>query len=153
MLTTLPAITGFTATYANIGKTSNKGVEFSVNAAIVQTKDFNINVGANINFNKNKVDELAPGVNGIYGTGWFSANNPSNDMILMEGEPVGLVRGLTYVGMYTTDDFTYDPATKVHAEIRCTRCQSTDYGCDARFGNQRPLWPERPSWYGKIRGS
>ena len=114
MLTTLPAITGFTATYANIGKTSNKGVEFSVNAAIVQTKDFNINVGANINFNKNKVDELAPGVNGIYGTGWFSANNPSNDMILMEGEPVGLVRGLTYVGMYTTDDFTYDPATKVY---------------------------------------
>ncbi len=114
MLTTLPTITGFEATYANIGQTSNRGLEFSVNAAIIQSKDFNLNVGANINFNKNKVDELAEGVNGIYGTGWFSAGNPGNDMILKEGEPVGLVRGLQYVGFYTTDDFTYDPATHVY---------------------------------------
>ena len=114
MLTTLPTITGFTDTYANIGKTSNKGLEISLNAAIIQSKDFNLNAGFNINFNKNKVEELAKGVNGIYGTGWFSANNPSNDMILIEGEPVGLVRGLQYVGMYTTDDFTYDPTTQVY---------------------------------------
>ena len=114
MNTQLPAITGFTDTYANIGKTSNRGLEISVNAAIIQSKDFNLNVGANINFNKNKVDELAEGVNGIYGTQWFSANNPSNDMILIEGEPVGLVRGLQYLGFYTTDDFTYDAATQVY---------------------------------------
>ena len=115
MLTTLPAITGFQATYANIGQTSNKGLEISVNAAIIQSKDFNLNAGFNINFNKNNVDELAHGVNGIYGTGWFSGGNPSNDMILKEGEPVGLVRGLQYVGIYTTDDFTYDPATHVYS--------------------------------------
>ena len=114
MLTTLPTITGFDATYANIGKTSNRGLEVSVNAAIIQTKDFNLNVAANINFNKNKVDELAEGVNGIYGTGWFSAGNPGNDMILKEGEPVGLVRGLQYAGFYTTSDFNYDPATHVY---------------------------------------
>ncbi len=114
MLTTLPTITGFTATYANIGQTSNRGLEISLNAAIIQSKDFNLNAGFNINFNKNKVDELAKGVNGIYGTGWFSAGNPGNDMILIEGEPVGLVRGLQYVGFYTTDDFNYDPATQVY---------------------------------------
>ena len=114
MLTTLPDITGFTATYANIGETSNRGFEFSVNAAIIQKKDFNLNFSANINFNKNKVEELAPGVNGIYGTGWFSAGNPGNDMILMEGKAVGLVRGLKYDGFYTTDDFTYDAATNVY---------------------------------------
>ncbi len=114
MLTTLPAITGFTATYANIGQTSNRGVEFSVNAAIIQSKDFNLNFGANINFNKNKVDKLAKGVNGIYGTGWFSAGYPGNDMILKEGEAVGLVRGLKYTGIYTTDDFTYDADSKVY---------------------------------------
>ena len=114
MLTTLPTITGFEATYANIGKTSNRGIEFSVNAAIIQSKNFNLNAGFNINFNKNKVDELAKGVNGIYGTGWFSAGNPGNDMILKEGEAVGLVRGLQYAGIYTTDDFTYDAATHVY---------------------------------------
>ena len=114
MLTTLPTITGFQATYANIGQTSNKGLEISINAAIIQSKDFNLNAGFNINFNKNKVDELAQGVNGIYGTGWFSGGNPSNDMILKEGKSVGLVRGLQYIGMYTTDDFTYDPATHVY---------------------------------------
>ena len=114
MLTTLPTITGFDATYANIGQTSNRGLEISANAAIIQSKDFNLNAGFNINFNKNKVDELAKGVNGIYGTGWFSSGNPGNDMILIEGEPVGLVRGLQYVGFYTTDDFTYDPTTQVY---------------------------------------
>ncbi len=114
MLTTLPTVTGFTATYANIGQTSNRGLEISLNAAIIQSKDFNLNAGFNINFNKNKVDELAKGVNGIYGTGWFSAGNPGNDMILIEGQPVGLVRGLKYVGMYTTDDFNYDATTHVY---------------------------------------
>ncbi len=114
MLTTLPDITGFTATYDNIGQTSNRGLEFSVNAAVIQSKDFNLNIGANINFNKNKVDELAPGVNGLYGTQWRSMGSPGNDMILMEGKPVGLVRGLIYDGIYSTDDFTYDADTKIY---------------------------------------
>lgn len=106
--TTLPGITGFTSTFENVGQTSNKGLELSLNGVIFQNKDWSISAGFNINFNKNNVDELAEGVTGIYGTGWFSSGNPGNDFILEVGESVGRVRGLKYVGMYSTDDFTYE---------------------------------------------
>ena len=102
MRTTIPGITGFTSTYANVGQTSNKGLEISLNATLVETKDWGLQIGGNINFNRNNVDALAEGVTGIYGSGWFSAGNPGNDYGLYVDKPVGLVRGLTYVGMYTT---------------------------------------------------
>ena len=107
MSTPLPGITGFTTTYDNVGQTSNKGLELSLSGVIFENKDWNITAGFNINFNKNNVDELAEGITGIYGTSWVSQNNPSNDYLLKEGSPVGLVRGLVYDGFYTTDDFTF----------------------------------------------
>lgn len=112
--TSLPGITGFTSTFANVGQTSNKGVELSLNGVIFQNKDWTVSAGFNINFNKNNVDELAEGVTGIYGTSWFSSGSPNNDFILEEGEAVGRVRGLQYIGMYTTDDFNYDAATGLY---------------------------------------
>ena len=114
MSTTLPGITGFTSTYANIGETRNRGVELSMNGTIFSNKDWNISAGFNINFNHNIVEKLADGVTGIYGTSWFSSGSPSNDYCLVEGKAVGLVRGLKYVGMYSTDDFDYDPSTKLY---------------------------------------
>ena len=111
MFTTLPGITGFTNTYANIGQTSNKGVELSLNAILVQNRDWGLTFGGNINFNRGNIDALAEGVTPIYGSGWFSSGNPGNDYILEVGQPVGRVRGLIYDGWYTPDDFNFDPAT------------------------------------------
>ncbi|AYD47878.1 SusC/RagA family TonB-linked outer membrane protein [Arachidicoccus soli] len=110
MLTSNPAISGFTSTYANIGQTSNKGIELSLTGTIFENTDWRITAGGNINFNKNNVDNLAPNVTGLYSTAWAgtSASFPSNDYILEPGHSVGLVRGLTYEGVYTPDDFNYN---------------------------------------------
>lgn len=108
MLTTIPGITGFTSIYDNIGQTSNKGIELSLNGTIFENKDWNITAGGNINFNKSNVDKLAPNVTGLYGASWAgSASNPATDYILKQGSPVGLVRGWVYDGFYTPDDFNY----------------------------------------------
>ena len=109
MLTPVSAITGFTATYQNIGSTSNKGIEFSVGGEIVSKKDFNLTASVNVNVNRGKIEELAPGVNGLYRSQWGSTmTQPSTgDYILQEGKPVGQVRGYTYEGWYTVDDFNY----------------------------------------------
>lgn len=109
MLTSVSAISGFSTTYDNIGSTSNKGVELSLGADLVRSKDFNLSANFNINFNKGKVEELADGVNGLYRTQWGSSMTQPNtgDYILVEGKPVGQVRGYTYDGWYTVDDFTY----------------------------------------------
>ena len=111
---TLPTITGFSSTYANIGQTSNKGVELSLNAILVQTRDWGLTFGGNINFNKNTVDQLSESVTPIYGSSWFHSGNPGNDFGLFVGQPVGLVRGLVYEGLYQINDFKYDPATNVY---------------------------------------
>lgn len=109
METSNPAITGFSTTYANVGQTSNKGIELSLAGTIYQNKDWNVSAGFNINFNKGKVDELADNVTGLYGTQWASSSTyPISDYILVKGKPVGQVRGLTCEGFYTTDDFTYE---------------------------------------------
>lgn len=107
MLTTLPGITGFTSTYDNIGQTSNRGAEFSLSGVLYQNKDWSITASMNINFNKNKIDDLADGITGEYGTQWIMMNNPSNDYILEEGQAVGRVVGLVYDGFYKTSDFDY----------------------------------------------
>jgi len=109
MLTSISAISGFSSTYDNVGSTSNTGVEFSVGGDIVRSKDFTLSANVNININKGKVEELAEGVNGLYKTQWGSSMTQPNtgDYILVEGKPVGQVRGYTYDGWYTVDDFNY----------------------------------------------
>ncbi len=112
MLTSVPGITGFTATYANIGQTSNKGVEFSLSGTIFQNRDWRITAGGNINFNRSNIDQLAPNVTGLYGADWGGiASYPTSDYILQTGHPVGQVRGFKYAGVYTTADFDYNNGT------------------------------------------
>jgi TonB-linked SusC/RagA family outer membrane protein len=57
----LSQTTGFTNFTQNIGKMSNKGFEFTVNATPVSTKDFSWDISWNITFNKNKIKTLPAG--------------------------------------------------------------------------------------------
>lgn len=109
MLTSIDASLGYSGMYDNIGSTSNRGIEIGLGGDIVRKKDFNLSANININFNKGRVDELAPGVNGLYKTQWGSTMTQPNtgDYILQVGKPVGQVRGYSYDGWYSVDDFTY----------------------------------------------
>ena len=116
MLTDIPSITGFTATYANIGQTSNKGLELSLTGMIFKNQDWNITAGANINFNRGNIDELAEGLQSAYGTQFLQQGIPNADYRLLEGSPVGIVTGYKTdgVGYYTPADFNFDSATGMY---------------------------------------
>lgn len=109
MLTPVSPISGFSFTYENIGSTSNSGIEFTLGGDIIRKSDFTLSADFNININRGRVEELAPGVNGLYKTNWSSVYIAPNtgDYILVEGQPVGQVRGYQYDGWYTVDDFDY----------------------------------------------
>jgi hypothetical protein len=113
MLIDIPSITGFTSSYANIGQTSNKGVEISVTGTILKNKDWNITASANINFNKGNIDKLADGLQSAYGTAFLQSGIPNSDYKLVVGQPVGIVMGyqMDGKGYYTPDDFNFDAAT------------------------------------------
>lgn len=54
----LPYSTGFASIKKNAGSMVNQGIEFSVSADIVKTKDFLFNFSGNISYNKNKITKL-----------------------------------------------------------------------------------------------
>lgn len=53
----LPGITGYQTILANIGSIRNQGIEFSISADIIRSKDFRWNLNANWSTNKNKLVE------------------------------------------------------------------------------------------------
>lgn len=55
----LSMTTGMTETYKNIGEIRNHGIEFSVNANILQTKDWTWSAYANLTWNENEVVKLS----------------------------------------------------------------------------------------------
>lgn len=104
---------GYTSMQQNIGQTSNRGVELSLNAAILQKKDYSLNFNFNIGFNKNKVDKLSDEVTSMsFNSGAFSTDmRGADDYRVMVGQPLGLVWGFVYDGIYGVDDFeTYTDA-------------------------------------------
>ena len=116
MLADIPSITGFTSSYANIGQTSNKGVELSLSGVVFKNQDWNITAGANINFNRGNIDELAEGLQSAYGTQFLQSGIPNSDYRLLEGSPVGIVMGykMDGKGYYTPDDFSFDTTTGMY---------------------------------------
>ncbi|MDE6786901.1 MAG: TonB-dependent receptor, partial [Muribaculaceae bacterium] len=67
----VPTPSGYAKTMANIGKTSNKGFEFLINAIPVETRDFSWNTSFNIGWQKDRIDELANGKEDNLAKGWF----------------------------------------------------------------------------------
>lgn len=72
----LPATAGVPRTTKNIGKTQNKGFEFSLNGTILDNYNgWTWDAGFNIYTNKNKIVSLASGQIQDIGNGWFVGHN------------------------------------------------------------------------------
>ena len=109
----LPSNSGYNTQYQNLGQTTNRGIELTVNANLIQKKDFYLDANFNISFNKNKVDKL-------YGTdkdemilsgGSFPSTGSDNYRVFV-GDEVGLMYGYVCDGYYSFDDFTFNETTK-----------------------------------------
>jgi len=57
----LPYISGYDGYWDNIGSVRNRGIELTVDADVIQSADFQWNLGFNIGFNRNKITELYGG--------------------------------------------------------------------------------------------
>ena len=76
MATTIPTLTGYPSTLANIGKTKNRGVEVSLNAIPVQTQTgFTWDTSFNFAYQKDEIVELAYGKNDMVDNAWFIGNS------------------------------------------------------------------------------
>ena len=104
---TLPSASGYSYQYRNIGQTSNKGVEFQVNAAIVDKKNWGLDFNFNISYNRGKIDKYPSGASWQSSKWSGSGMISSNDFLIEEGGRLGEVYGYIYDGIYTTDDLQW----------------------------------------------
>ncbi|MBN9297954.1 MAG: TonB-dependent receptor [Filimonas sp.] len=114
---TVPATSGYTTQYQNVGKTENKGLELQLSALPVSNKNFQWTTTFNISANRNKIVSLGTDATGHATksipstTGW--ANNLTDDVLTAVGHPVGEFYGYIADGYYRPEDFTgYDAANK-----------------------------------------
>lgn len=111
--------TGFSSQLSNVGNVTNDGVEFAVNATLIQQKDLSWNASANIAHNKNKVTSL--------GTQQDEIIN-GNQTIIRVGEALGTYYGWVFDGVVQAgDDLSKVPAPSNKTNV--------EYG-DAKFVDQ-----------------
>ena len=106
---------GYTSQYRNIGKTENKGIEFSFTYHIINKKDWGIDLNGNIGFNKSKIKSLGGELTEITlpeGSRWASTEI-GKDYLAPLGGAVGQMFGYRFDGRYELSDFVgYDDVNK-----------------------------------------
>ncbi len=100
---------GYDSQYKNVGSTRNRGIELTLNAPVVSTKDFSLNIGGNIAYNQNRVTDLG-GLESIKAQSYWASTEIGDDYIVQVGQPLGNMYGYQMDGFYSVDDFTWDGA-------------------------------------------
>ncbi len=107
MRSTISAGSGYDSQWKNYGQTSNKGVELSLNAVIVDNKDFSLSANFNISYNRGKIDKLGSG-RSWQSSSWAGSGIAGlNDFLIEEGGRLGEVYGYETDGYYTAEHFNW----------------------------------------------
>src|SRR5690606_16937965 len=116
--------TGYNAQFLNAGNLRNKGVELSLFAVPVQTRDFSWNINLNWSKNNNTVEELYPGID-VITLGTFQGGISINAAL---DQPYGTIRG---------NDFVYTEGKRtVGSNGRYLMTSESNYD----IGNMNPDW-------------
>lgn len=92
MAMTIPSVNGYTKTYANVGKTSNIGVDITLTTVNIKTKDFQWTTTINAAWQKDKIDELSNGKEDDINNNWFI------------GQALGVIYDYQSVGLWHESD-------------------------------------------------
>ncbi len=110
----VPPVIGYTSQIQNIGQVTSKGFELSISGDILQGKDYVLSANLSLGLNKKKIDKLN-GTDDVvwdYNDRWRS---DYNDYCLKVGDEVGLIYGFVYDGLYSMDEFYFDPLNNYQA--------------------------------------
>ena len=106
--TPLSGHTGYGSLMTNAGHVRNEGIELSLSTINVKYKTFQWKTDFNISFNRNKVLALAVGQPSISKSiSWEHTYGDEALYITEIGQPVGLIFGYVWDGVYKTEDFIY----------------------------------------------
>lgn len=107
--TRIPASSGFVNQFQNIGTTSSRGFELTLNTTNVRSAAFSWMTNLNMAFTNTKVLSLSDGETSMLANG-----NITSDYILEVGRPVGVMYGYVKEGLYQVNDFDFNPANNLY---------------------------------------
>lgn len=142
---------------ANVGNITNRGIEFTINATPIKTKDFEWQTTINLSHNKNTVDKLS---NSTYSVDYVDWSDPDiagiaangNTQRIMEGEPLGTFWTYQHAGYDSNGNSVYyvhdlDSHKDVDGNVEATTYQdangnwvtsSPHWGDKTNCGNAQP---------------
>lgn len=102
LTTSAPGYLGGTSYWVNAGEVSNKGIDATINAQIIQTKDWSWSSTLNASYIKNEVTKLTADSPILYGTS-PSPGTVDPCTIIKEGEAIGTFYGFKWAGLQKND--------------------------------------------------
>ncbi|HEY0109404.1 MAG TPA: SusC/RagA family TonB-linked outer membrane protein, partial [Fibrella sp.] len=92
----IPAVSGFTTSLANIGKVENHGIEIGTEFR-TSIGQVNFRTNANITFNRNKILEIKGANDMLYYGSFYGGYN-----VQKVGRPIGMIYGYKKLGIFNT---------------------------------------------------
>ena len=94
MQRTIPSVTGFTTTFANIGKTANNGVDINLTTINIKQRDVTWTTTLNAAWQKEHIVALSNGTQDDINNNWFI------------GQSIGVIYGYKALGLWQAGDKT-----------------------------------------------
>ena len=92
MAMSIPSLTGYTSTYANVGETSGHGVDLMLSGSPVRTSDFEWNSTLTWSMDRNEIEKLANGITEDVNNRWFV------------GKEIGVYYDYVYDGIWKSSE-------------------------------------------------
>jgi TonB-dependent starch-binding outer membrane protein SusC len=134
----IPSLTGYTSTFANVGETKNKGIDLTLNTVNIKNKDFSWETSINAAWQNNEIVSLSNGKSNDISNNWFI------------GKPLGVIYGYASNGLWKAEDATEMAKFNANGQsfqIGMSRPvdQNGDYKIDPNndrviIGNTTPKW-------------
>lgn len=134
LATTIPSLSGYVSTFANVGETSGWGVDLQLNAIPVKTKDFTWNTSLTWTIDRNRVDKLNNGV-----------EENVNDRLFV-GEEIGVYYDYVYDGIWKSSEA--EEAAKYGRKPGQIKVKDTDNNGKIDANDREIVGKVRPRWSG-----
>jgi TonB-linked SusC/RagA family outer membrane protein len=131
--------------YKNIGTISNRGIEISLNADVVRTKDFTWNLGTEGTFMKSKIKKLPDGKDILHGQQNYSEGHDPYEFYTYHFEGVDQMTGRS---LYTLDPDMKDRAIAAGAAVEING--ETYTTMPGSYGKRDWAGSAHPWFYGSL---
>ena len=131
----------------NIGTIANRGIELSVDADVLTKKDWNVNVGLDATFIKNKIIKLPNGDNILSGVHNYTEGRSLYDFYTYHFEGVDQMTGRS---LYTLDPEKKETAAQ---QGELVTINGVDYTTDTAYGKRDFHGTAAPTVYGSVHGN